>query len=821
LKKTLKILAAVLFVLILFLSGVVYYFYTNIKPILVTEINKALAVEVNVGDISISGIRDFPNLGVKFTNVTINESTPFYQKKLLEAAELSLFVDIIRLYKGEYVIDGIVLRGGQLYVADFINGNNYDIIKPSTDSSNTTLSFEIKSLKLYDCKIRYEHTPSRFKMNGFTPYSQIGLKYKDENTFLSIKTQLESTLVSLEGNKYVNKQNLSINTALTINTLKEFVVIDPSNIKIQEVKLSTRGKVSYGKLSDIDIAFTNENTTTQSLLSILPSSITESMSNLQLKGEVILDGSIKGKTYGRNQPGFEVSFDIKNTDLTVIDKNISLNGIIAKGNVKIPNISQLNSASAACKLSYASSGNNQLSGDITVSDFDTPHITWDGEANLDAAFLFALANNTNFETTNGRVQVAGQFGLVYDAAHEVLLENSLTYNGSVILEKLSGTLQNPEIKLNNLNLNLSANNQKMVINSLDFDYNKTTGNLKGIIENYTSLLDENTSAQIVGDLSVTNLNVNELFTTSATESEEQSTSSAFLIPVNCELKTDFTNFVYNDFHAESMTGTLLSDRTSISMPNVYIKALEGTTTAAIKVKKWGENHLLDIQADLSSINITQLFKQFNNFEQSEITDKHLSGTLSGKIIAKVILDKQFEPILPKLYAKADIIIENGALINYEPLRQLSKFVNIKELEKVRFKTLKNTIEIFDETIYIPRMMIENSALNLELEGTHTFGNYMRYSIGLSVAELLATKANWIAKKAEKRIENNSKGGLTAYIIMEGTPDDLKIRYDKATVKENVKEEVKKEKQNFLRALKGEGTLETNVEIKDYDNVWDE
>ena len=189
-KKALKILAAVLFVLVLLISGVVYYFYTNIKPILVTEINKALAVEVNVGDISISGIRDFPNLGVKFTTVTINESTPFYKKKLLEAAELSLFVDILRLYKGEYVIDGIVLRGGQLYVADFINGNNYDIIKPSTDSSNTTLSFEIKSLKLYDCKIRYEHTPSRFKMNGFTPYSQIGLKYKDENTFLSIKTQL-------------------------------------------------------------------------------------------------------------------------------------------------------------------------------------------------------------------------------------------------------------------------------------------------------------------------------------------------------------------------------------------------------------------------------------------------------------------------------------------------------------------------------------------------------------------------------------------------------------------------------------------------------
>ena len=97
------------------------------------------------------------------------------------------FVDILRLYKGEYVIDGIVLRGGQLYVADFISGNNYDIIKPSTDTSTTALSFEIKSLKLNDCKIRYEHTPSRFKMNGFTPYSQITLKYKDEKLLISKK----------------------------------------------------------------------------------------------------------------------------------------------------------------------------------------------------------------------------------------------------------------------------------------------------------------------------------------------------------------------------------------------------------------------------------------------------------------------------------------------------------------------------------------------------------------------------------------------------------------------------------------------------------
>jgi hypothetical protein len=120
------------------------------------------------------------------------------------------------------------------------------------------------------------------------------------------------------------------------------------------------------------------------------------------------------------------------------------------------------------------------------------------------------------------------------------------------------------------------------------------------------------------------------------------------------------------------------------------------------------------------------------------------------------------------------------------------------------------------------MKIENNALNLEIEGTHTFDNLMSYAMEISIAELLATKANWIAKKAEKRIERNKTGGLTAYVMIEGTPDDLKIRYDRSTVKENIKEEVKNEKKKFIQTLKGENTLEDQkVNVKNYEDVWDE
>ncbi|PCJ66082.1 MAG: hypothetical protein COA58_08385 [Bacteroidetes bacterium] len=820
-KRFLKITSFILFLLILAASGTVFYFYKNIKPILVSEINKTLAVKVEVGEISISGIKDFPNLGIKFSDVSINESTVHYNKKLLQAKELNLFIDVLKLYKGEYVIDGVTLRNGTLNVVDLKNRTNYDIIKKTSDTTSSNLSFEIKNLSLIDCHIRYEHTPSKFKSKAYTPSSILKLKYIGESTDLVIQTTLNEALIQKGQEVYVANKNLKLNTHIVVN--EEKVEISPSDLIIEEVSLKTRGFVGYGETPEVDITFANDNTTTQSLLSILPTSISRSLENLDLKGEVVLNGFFKGRIDKNHNPSFGFDFNLNNTSLGFSNQDIRLSGINASGSLNIPDISNLNTAKANCKLAKAKSGSNSLSGKISVLNFVKPRITWNGNASLDAPFIFAFAKVEGFKAKTGRIETTGKLSLTYNTKKESLEPNSLRYTGTIKIKNLSGDVIEPKLTLKKMNVDLSADNDRIVVNSADFHYNNTTGSIKGYIEKYQSIFNENSSATLAGELYVDNLDINELQSSSAVKEENSEVlTNNEIVPINLKLKTELTNFKYNDFNASLITGNLISNRTQIGMPKCEITALDGKTIASINVKKWGENYLLDINTDIKKVNISKLFKQFNNFEQNEITDKHISGEISGSILAKVILDQNFEPILSKLYAKANITINNGALIGYEPLKELSSFAHIDDLKNVKFNTLKNTIEIFDETIFIPKMRIENNALNLQISGTHTFDNYMKYNMSLSVAELLATKANWIAKKKEKRIENNSSGGLTAYIIMEGTPDDLTIRYDRAAVKENVKKEITAEKKKFIQALKGEGTLEEETaETKDYDNVWDE
>lgn len=809
-------------VLATILVGIGYYFHKNIQPILISELNKTLAVEVAVDNISISGLRDFPNLGIKLSQVTIDESTKYYGEKLLIADELNLFVDVLQLYKGVYVIDKILLRGGTLRVADLNYGTNYDIIKASTGDSSSAVSFEIKDLRLINCDILYKHRPSKFECKTYTPQSSIALKYGEVVTDLAINTRLNSTNLSSGKEEYIVKKDLKINTKIAVKTKEQLVEIFASDLQVQEVKLKVKGVVNYSETSSIDLTFSNANTTTKSLLSILPANFVSSLDKVDLNGNVELEGFYKGKTYGKYEPELQLDFVLQKGDIAIKGENLKLNDIDASGNLIIPRLSDLKDAKAQCKIANVASSNNTLSGVVHVHNFEQPAITWEGNARIDVAFIFGMMSESAFSVKSGIADIDGKLALTYDTKKGEVVPNTLRYAGKTNVQNVSGTLANPALTVKNIDLKISADNDKMIVKSANFSFNNTTGTLKGYVENYISLLNNQNNAELVGELTVNNLTVNELYGNTTDQSKKDAKTSEDIIPIKLALKTTLTNFRFNDFVADKMEGNLVSNRVAIRMPRSQINALGGITIASISIKKWGENHLLDINSELKGINISQLFKEFNNFEQNEITDKNLSGTLSGNIIAKVILDQSYEPILPKLYAKADVTIENGALINYEPLQELSAFAKIEDLKNVKFKSLKNTIEIFDQTIYIPKMRIENNALNLEIEGTHTFDNYMKYSMGLSVAELLATKANWIARKAEKRIEQNKNGGLTAYIIMEGTPDKLKISYDKATAKENVKDEVKKEKKRLKQALQGKQTLDDDTsKKKDYDDVWDE
>jgi hypothetical protein len=161
--------------------------------------------------------------------------------------------------------------------------------------------------------------------------------------------------------------------------------------------------------------------------------------------------------------------------------------------------------------------------------------------------------------------------------------------------------------------------------------------------------------------------------------------------------------------------------------------------------------------------------------------------------------------LDKLYTDADLTIENGELLNMEALKCLSRFTKLKDLDDVRFATLKNQIEIKNQAISFPKMEINSSAINITAAGKHTFSNAIDYKVKLALAQLLFDKAKNAKRENEEfgEVADDGLGRVNLWLSMTGTVDKPVIKYDSKSAFQNVKNDIKVEKQNLKQILKDE------------------
>jgi hypothetical protein len=156
---------------------------------------------------------------------------------------------------------------------------------------------------------------------------------------------------------------------------------------------------------------------------------------------------------------------------------------------------------------------------------------------------------------------------------------------------------------------------------------------------------------------------------------------------------------------------------------------------------------------------------------------------------------------------------NGELINYKPLAALSKFVSLTDLQNLKFAELNNTIEIREQTITIPKMLIENNAVNITLSGSQNFDNFIDYDLKVNLSEVLRKKLK--AKDNEFGEEDEKKKGINLFINMRGPIDNLKFVYNKTAVKQNIKEKAKVEGKSIIETLKKEvGIIPNNTKTTD-------
>jgi len=798
--------------IVLILVAAQRYLGPGVKKLFVTEINKSLAAEVQVNDVQLSLIRDFPFASVRFTGVRMKEATPVPSKKyLLTAGSISLRFNIWDLLQKNYRVKNIRLLDVEVGPHVFADGtDNYHFWKQSAGKGNENLNFELQRIIIQNLHIRYINDASLevldVKVPGFVAKGNFGSsKYALElagNIFLhEFKSQ---------GTSYISDRELNIWLTLDADNTTGLYHISKGAIETGKLKLSTTGSLIYSenrKQVDLDIAATGS--TLEEMFSLLPARYTKSFDGYRFKGKGNITSKISGIFGNNHVPAVNVRLDVQNGTITERKSGVGLQGVSATAVYSVKQDGQ-NEILSISNLK-ARLGDGFVSGSLMMTGFSSPSIQCNFNASLNLNELQQFLKYEYFTSMSGWLKLNAAFdGRISDLKHPStsdFLGSAFTGNGSIQNAGLG--LKNYDLPIQNIRSAFEFNGNDLHLQQLSFQAGRSDFNLHGNLGNLLSwVFIKGQTLAITGSLASQRFDWDELSDAQKGTTEEYQFRLPDDISIN-NLQLSTKNFTFGKFSATGITGLAQMHDKILAVSDISMLTCQGKITGQFNINAKAEKYsLLQAKAKLEKVNVKMLFTEFGNFGQDDLVDKNLEGLVTSDVIYASTMQNNLDIDLNSIKSHADITIENGRLVNFSPMLSLSSFLKVEDLADIRFATLHNQIDIANEVIYIPSMEIKSSALDLQLMGTHTFDNELEYHFTIALADLVAAKFKKRNVRYDNQaefgpVEDDGRGRTKVYVSLTGTVDNPVVKYDKKAMREKIADDLKAQKAELKQIFRKE------------------
>lgn len=336
--------------------------------------------------------------------------------------------------------------------------------------------------------------------------------------------------------------------------------------------------------------------------------------------------------------------------------------------------------------------------------------------------------------------------------------------------------------------------------------NETHFQLNGAVLNYLASWLEGKPTVIEARVKADRLRLESL----VDDSGKKGDTYYFNLPASLDLRLDveLDEFTFQNFKAEQVSGKAILAQQILNLEQLKFSTCGGTTKADGRiVASYPDKVVFEANLDLNGIDVKTAFNQLDNFGQSFLLARHVKGKLTTHIYLLAETDKTLKINQDKLFVQSDIQILEGELNQFEPLIELEQYLKDEftidlALSDLKFNKLQNNIQISKRKINIPSMKISSSALNLEIEGYHTFDQEIYYLFKIKANEIFKAK-NKNAIDAKYGVIEHEDNTSTLPLLMKGTVDNPTFTYDMSTKKEIVRENLKEEGQEVKGALSKE------------------
>lgn len=795
--------------LFILISGGLYFFHDRICELVLKEVNNELLEPIQVSEVDLVFWGSFPSLSIDLKDVSIQDRLSNSKSKhcLLKVQNIRLQFNPIDLWNEKYNIKYLELASGVVNLKTNTNGEaNYDILKPSKTSQKNNFELKLNRICVKNVRFVYQNASTNQYYKTTINNSTFSGNFNSDNYTLKAECEMfinkiKSSQVVLLANKQAN-----FNIEILVDNKKGTFKLPNAQINIEGLPFLLNGNVTKDSLSfnvkSKDISLTD-------LVNKLSLDEKKEVAKYEGDGEVYFDLAINGAMESTTPMKVNCQFGIKNGTLTEPTNHMKASDISLAGNYSNEGGAEDEFLKLE-RLNFKTAG-GPFSGDLIIKNFSNPTYKGKANGNIDLRIADGIFKFPLIDKIIGKLKINASF-LVKQSKNDVIVQEC---SGAIQLSNVQLKLEDDKRTFDKINGRISLQGSQVGIEATNVNIEKTDFKIAGSLSNVFNFFNGTGKLEANINLISNNTNVADLGTT--TKSQKIEGDRIFALPDNImgHIDLQLAQLAYENHRFNNVSGRMLIEGRRLNFPQLSCVNAGAVLSGSLEIyERTPEMFYLKASVDSKNILFKPLFKEWNNFQQSVITDQNLSGNADASLDFQAPFDLRSGVMLKGIQSKLSLKVYNGHLKNVESFKDIvaslrtksGKLVlgnnNINEFEKklndLSFETLENTIVISNGIIQIPKMKIVSSAMDMDVSGTHSFDNVVDYRFAFRLRDIRQQNKN---TEFGEIIDDET--GFRVFMRMYGPLENPKIEWDKSAKFDQVQLNLLEAKQEAKSILKSE------------------
>lgn len=787
LKLFFKSIGCLLVLLIVSYLGVAAYIFFNKTSLLdkvKTELNKNIDGVIEIGDIDPSFVLSFPAASIQLENILIKDHHwSKHKHTLLEAQKVYISIDILSLFKGNFIFDNVRVQNGTIDL--YIDSSGYSNTRVFVDKSKNKPSGQPNSAgfrKFQLSNVRFvmnnEHSNKLFdfqveNLKGGLHPDKLGWKMKLDVDILIKTLSFNKSKGSFLKNKRLLAQHLFV-----YDKSKSLLRLIPSKTIIgkNEYEISAQFGLSSSPVK-FSIKIKSDELSWHEGATALTPKIASKLLKFDLEKPIKMVAILAGDFGAGGQPSINVKANVINNNLKSPlgnFRNCNFTGTFTNCSSQRLSNSDENSE---IKISHFWGLSNNIRVDmdsLLVRDLTNPILHSNIRTNFKMKNLNKVLGEDLLSFSKGRVSLNVQ----YSAGIQDFQIIKPFIKGFIDVKEADIEYIPRKLKFRNTYVRLRFMDDNLYLDNVRCSSGNSNFLMKGAIMNFMNIYyDSPEQIKLKCDIKSNELHPADFFSLLGAKRDTKRAKSVRnalnqqLFDAIDKAEMDFNlqveKIVYNKFVARNAYVGILFQPDLITLKNIKVQHEGGTIFANGRIVQKNNLNNFFVSARVNNVNVSKFFYAFDNFGLKSFNHENLKGVLNSKLAITGKIGNTGKLIHRSLNGNLDFRLSNAALLNFPPLQGVAKFAfPFRDLNNITFSDLTGHFDIEGHKVKIRPMQISSSVLNMDISGIYSLDKGTKIRLDIPLRN---------PKKDSKIVDPNERAqkrmkGIVLHILAEDGED---------------------------------------------------